>query len=854
MNFLDTVARKAVAKLAASEMDRFGLHSDTQGAGTGDTPADADLSLEAAQRRTPNGGATGRFSGPTRVQSGPTRAPQVGPLLPPNSGPPPAPPQPMPPQQPPAAAPAPPMPSPLSAPLPPKMAASALDRIAAKAAAAMMPAAPPVTTGNQPQPQALAAQVGKAPAPPAPRAPTAAPVTVAPVAAPPKTAGVPALLKRAYFPPPHAMFGGNAGFPGAQMPYGFPQGAYNNASHLNPNMLSRGFAPGGGPGMAMAPHLAYTGAGGMSPFARGGFQQVPGMGGFGMMTPPGQTQEGLQHGYEQRRQQIIGLAGQLNPMTGRPYTQADIARQLGSLTADTNRALATMRSVHDTFGGGGGGGYGAFGHSPLAGGYGGGYGGMGRGPAGYGPMGFGSGYHVPGMPFVNPLANPLLSQGAEPSAQRAERYRQMLQELRGRSENTLARVESGEGAPVSREQLDAALRQLREAALATSDPSRTELTVDDPITGAAQRVNFGNRVLGMSGSGLWDTGAYQTYRQRQQEYEALAARYRQWAARQQRGATQYGTGSGEELRIQAQLQAAEREAEQDRQTQRTIQQQWAQRAFGLPPTPTAGGPGATTPPTTPGAGSFTPPSFAPPTTPPPPAPVLAAGGDAAPKPAAQQPAAPPSPGASPLAQAPTTAPATPAQQIGQKMASFIVPLSVDQLAKAAGRALLRGELDKRASLGRLALLTGGGALAGGVASAAAAPSDYAPEAFARGARVGAVSGAGMGLGSIAGGAAGRGYAHTRNWRHGDATVAATRGAPVRARAAAIRASRPWNPADYGAMGGVTGGLIGAGAGIAQHVGEGASPWEAGEVPVLDRLDAAVRRRVPAPQFGAPRLR
>jgi hypothetical protein len=77
----------------------------------------------------------------------------------------------------------------------------------------------------------------------------------------------------------------------------------------------------------MAPHLAYSGLGGMSPFA-----QPMGGAGLNMHGVMGgrMTEDQLRDTHEQRLEQLRGLSG-IDHSTGRPYQTSDIARRIQSL-------------------------------------------------------------------------------------------------------------------------------------------------------------------------------------------------------------------------------------------------------------------------------------------------------------------------------------------------------------------------------------------------------------------------------------------------------------------------------------------------------------------------------------------
>jgi hypothetical protein len=176
------------------------------------------------------------------------------------------------------------------------------------------------------------------------------------------------LIKVAFMP---GMMPPSGQYPGMN-PYGHPGGAFNNSLRMNP--YSRAAGVFGGPGMLMAPHLAYSGLGGMGPYANpqaGGPyasppQMMPGIGlaGANMMNPTPVTEEQLRQSYQQQVNQIQSLAGQIDPQTGRPYAPADLVRRQNSLAADVRRQLESLRQVGA--GGAGGPGQGSPPPNPFA--------------------------------------------------------------------------------------------------------------------------------------------------------------------------------------------------------------------------------------------------------------------------------------------------------------------------------------------------------------------------------------------------------------------------------------------------------------------------------------------------------
>lgn len=150
------------------------------------------------------------------------------------------------------------------------------------------------------------------------------------------------------------------------------------------------------------------------------------------------------------------------------------------------------------------------------------------------------------------------------------------------------------------------------------------------------------------------------------------------------------------------------------------------------------------------------------------------------------------------------------------------------------------EIEKRANpLARLATIMGAGAIGGGAIGAMNAPSDYAPEGFVRGMRQGLMAGAGAGLGGLAGSAAGKGLAHAGN-----------RLVPRHIRLDPSAKPLLLSPRVLGGVGNVAG-MVGGGTAAAvadTHRNVGLAPWETGKLPLLERLDATLRRRTPPPDF------
>ncbi len=227
---------------------------------------------------------------------------------------------------------------------------------------------------------------------------------------------------------------------------------------------------------------------------------------------------------------------------------------------------------------------------------------------------------------------------------------------------------------------------------------------------------------------------------------------------------------------------------------------------GAPPSPAPGATGGTTSAPAPGGAPGSPP----PTTPAPPP-------------------GPPKPGGTAMA------PGMPHPFELPKIASHrLTRPTVAQMAKMAAR-----ESEKRADAGAamktLAKLMGGGAVAGGAIGGLTAPSDYTPEGIMRGARLGLMAGAGAGVGGAIGSGATRGVVRGLN-----------KGMP---------AGTPHNllyPEEtLSAVGKGIGGAVGGTAAAINDARQvGPSEWESGKLPLLERFDAAMRRKSPAPQFKA----
>ena len=136
------------------------------------------------------------------------------------------------------------------------------------------------------------------------------------------------------------------------------------------------------------------------------------------------------------------------------------------------------------------------------------------------------------------------------------------------------------------------------------------------------------------------------------------------------------------------------------------------------------------------------------------------------------------------------------------------------------------------ALSTLAKLLGTGALSGGVYGALSSPSDYMLEGAGRGALIGAASGAGAGLGGGLGRFGGRGLSKGLDVLYGGKT----------------------SP-----LSGVleTGGMISGAAPAALFSGIQASralglpAWDAGNIPLTEQMELAIRRRNHAPDFKQP---
>lgn len=464
------------------------------------------------------------------------------------------------------------------------------------------------------------------------------------------------LIKVAFpglFPPSGQMPGMN--------PYGHPAGAYNNAIRMNP--YSRAMGVNGGPGMLMAPHLAYSGLGGMGPYASpqtGGpyaspHQMMPGIGlaGANMMNPSPVTEEQLRQQYQQQVNQIQSLAGQIDPQTGHPYSPADLVRRQNSLAADVRRQLETIRMQPGGGQQGAGAGIGSFASNPnpLAamgrpGFHGGAMPGFAPGIGGYGGMGMGG----PPMPFggmggmygMHPYGGLSPIFGGEPASSAAARNREQLEGVRGQRENQLQQAEQGTGSRVSREQLATMLNRLREEALTTSHSGQESFSVPNPITGNSENISYGNRILGMGGNRNvpllgWESGDFQRVRNLRQQYEDMANEYSRTQREQTSRAGRVAGGPGREQTLARRQEQLDREEDEERQQQRQLRTQAMRQMYGLnQPGQQAGG-------MSPMGGANAGGAFMPPQLPPTPPPAAAGAPQAQPAPAAPAAAPPPQP-------------------------------------------------------------------------------------------------------------------------------------------------------------------------------------------------------------------
>lgn len=203
--------------------------------------------------------------------------------------------------------------------------------------------------------------------------------------------------------------------------------------------------------------------------------------------------------------------------------------------------------------------------------------------------------------------------------------------------------------------------------------------------------------------------------------------------------------------------------------------------------------------------------------------------------APSQPASPatPSAGASPAAPAAANGVWRPIDQPEPKTAAVrITPLTMAQLCDSVGRGLVKSALPLAGvgrsvgdALKRVLLLTAGGAAAGGVVSGLTAPVDYFPEAVGRGIRMGAGAGLGAGIGYGA-------------------------GLPVGAGLRKLTGAKRMVGGSVPLVTGTVGATAGGGA---THRAMGEAPWESGEIPLLERLDAQTRRRSASPGFDGNRI-
>ncbi len=653
---------------------------------------------------------------------------------------------------------------------------------------------------------------------------------------PAKPAQAPGMAKKAYYPMGYGHPG--MGFGGNMTPamagvgqFGFPQGSHNNALAMNPSFYPR--AGVGGMGMHVAPHLA-AGLGGMGPVGGYGFGYGMGMrpfgmghGGFGGPQQPGMapfgsppmSEEVMRENYNRRRAEIVNMAGQFDPNTGRPFTHADIDRLMKSLNADTTRSLQTMRLAHSTYGtptpfdGRPSGMPGMGMHHPM--------------PGMMPGMGMGMGMGMPGMMPPNSYGYGGGLFGQSHSPETSDTIRNKLYENQTRTDNSEMAAETGQGSPISRQDLETQRNKLREMALNTNLSDRASSEYVDPLSGKpmqfAARHGLSSLFLPYGAYREFATDDrmggtdYKKFRNEWDDYNDKVKMFQKWQQQQRSRATAVNTRDNAALegklkqRVGVETEDQQMELEK-RRLMLAHQKQMMSSAFGMPASPPAGSPA--TPPATGGAPAAPSPAPAPGTPP-------AAAGAPVPTPA---PVPAPTPGAAPDPAAPPVM-----AKASAAWSRRITPMTNEQLYSIAARGLVSQHLSKEANAAKalrtLAYLTGGGALAGGLSSAVTAPQDYAPEAMLRGARHGAIAGAGAALGGAAGGMLGKGYANIGGRPH------------------------PAISAIYGGAGKVMGGVGGgASALMAAHSKDKLAPWESGEMPLLEQLDRATRRRNQAPAF------
>jgi hypothetical protein len=190
----------------------------------------------------------------------------------------------------------------------------------------------------------------------------------------------------------------------------------------------------------------------------------------------------MRDNYNRRRAEIVNMAGQFDPNTGRPFSHADIDRLMKSLNADTTRSLQTMRLAHST--------YGAptpFDGRPS---------GMGMPGMGMGMPGIGMGMPGMGMPGMMPHSpygfgggGGLFGQSHQPNT--SDSLRSKLHEMQTRSDNSEMAAETGQGSPISLDDLELRRNKLREMALNTTLSDGADAEYIDPLS--KKKLQFANR-------------------------------------------------------------------------------------------------------------------------------------------------------------------------------------------------------------------------------------------------------------------------------------------------------------------------------------------------------------------------
>ena len=330
-------------------------------------------------------------------------------------------------------------------------------------------------------------------------------------------------------------------------PYGFPQDSFNVMNAINPTGFYRpGVAP-GVMGMQMSP-TAAMGFGATHPAAAGMGMGMMGMGGFHrfgmpyMFGAPAQSEENLRAEWQRQTELIRNLAGQVNPATGRLYAQPELERMMSSLNAQTNRALQTMRQVHQA-------------HPtpssppPLFGGS--------PGYFGTGPYGA----YMPNIPVM-------------PSSNRD------LDERRNRVRDLQSRISAGVEASAPRvtyEQLQEQRRRMLAHAGETSVRNDANNEFVDPLTNRV--VPFGSSWFG-SGQ-LWDTDRFRKFRQEWDEYLRMHDAYRQTQQRANDPSTSplHGYLADERRRLEADESEYADSRRRQRDLNERMQSRWMQHAF-----------------------------------------------------------------------------------------------------------------------------------------------------------------------------------------------------------------------------------------------------------------------------------